>query len=107
MIFKYRVLFFCLSSILITQASHSAGFYLKEQSIVSQGSSYAGATARTDSASSVYFNPAGIAGMGRVFEGGAHILLMDQEVSDTGTVNGGGAAPGALAALKHKYTRAT
>ena len=105
MAFRYRALFLGLSSVLLTQASYSAGFYLKEQSIVSQGAAYAGATARNDTASSVYFNPAGIAGMGSEFEGGTHILLMDQEVSDTGTVNGGGAAPGALAALTNTSTQ--
>jgi len=64
-------------------AAHSAGFYLKEQSIVSQGAAFAGAAARTDSASSVYFNPAGIADMGSQFEGGAHLLMPDQTVTGT------------------------
>jgi len=103
MIFKYRVLVYVLLSILITQASHSAGFYLKEQSIVSQGAAYAGASARSDTASSVYFNPAGIAGMGAVFEGGAHVLLMDQKVSDSGTTNNG--APGLIATLTNTSTQ--
>ena len=94
---------FFASSIVSVQA---AGFYLKEQSILSQGSAYAGATARSDSAASVYFNPAGIAGLGTVFEGGAHVLLMDQKVSDNGTTstavnpaNPLTATPGAIAFL--------
>lgn len=48
----------------LAQQSLAAGFYLKEQSIVSQGAAFAGAAARTDVASSVYFNPAGIATLG-------------------------------------------
>ena len=63
--------------------SHSAGFYLKEQSIVSQGAAFAGAAARTDAASSVYFNPAGIASMQSQFEGGFHLLMPDQTVTGT------------------------
>jgi long-chain fatty acid transport protein len=61
----------------------AAGFYLKEQSIVSQGVAFAGTTARTDAASSVYFNPAGIAGMQSMIEAGAHLLIPDQTVTGT------------------------
>jgi len=93
----------CTSS---TMSAQAAGFYLKEQSILSQGSAYAGATARSDSAASIYFNPAGIAGLGAVFEGGAHVLLMDQKVSDAGSssiaanpANPLTATPGAIAML--------
>ena len=64
-------------------SAHSAGFYLKEQSIVSQGAAFAGAGARTDAASSVYFNPAGIANMDSQFEGGVHLLMPDQTVTGT------------------------
>ncbi|NBQ83651.1 MAG: hypothetical protein EBU10_05430 [Alphaproteobacteria bacterium] len=49
--------------------AQAAGFYLKEQSIVSQGAAFAGAAARQDAASSVYFNPAGIAEMDSQIEG--------------------------------------
>jgi len=69
--------------IIFTPAAHSAGFYLKEQSIVSQGVAFAGAAARTDLASSVYFNPAGIATMDSQFEGGVHLLMPDQTVTGT------------------------
>jgi long-chain fatty acid transport protein len=54
--------------------AQAAGFYLKEQSVVSQGAAFAGAGARQDVASSVYFNPAGIAGMNSQIEGSAHPL---------------------------------
>jgi long-chain fatty acid transport protein len=103
MAFKHHALLLSISSLVAATASHSAGFYLKEQSIVSQGAAYAGATARSDTASSVYFNPAGIAGMGTVFEGGAHVLLMDQKVSNAGTTNTG--APGFIATLTNTSTQ--
>ena len=51
-------------AVVSTPLAQAAGFYLKEQSIVSQGAAFAGAAARQDVASSVYFNPAGIAEMG-------------------------------------------
>ena len=60
---------------------------LKNNPLFLRGAAYAGATARSDTASSIYFNPAGIAGMGTVFEGGAHVLLMDQEVLDARTTS--------------------
>lgn len=68
---------------LTSTSVQAAGFYLKEQSIVSQGIAFAGATARTDAASNVYFNPAGIAGMQSMIEAGAHILMPDQKVTGT------------------------
>src|SRR5210317_792835 len=66
---------------LAAQSALGAGFYLKEQSVVSQGAAFAGAGARTDSASSVYFNPAGTAGMDSQLELGAHVLMPDQKVT--------------------------
>ena len=45
----------------------AAGFALKEQSAKYQGSSFAGATANGKDASSVFFNPAGIAGIEKDF----------------------------------------
>lgn len=112
MAFKHHALFLSITSLVAASATQAAGFYLKEQSIVSQGAAYAGATARSDTASSIYFNPAGIAGMGTVFEGGAHVLLMDQEVSDAGTAstavnpaNPLTATPGAIALLTNTSTQ--
>lgn len=42
-------------------SAHAAGFALKEQSAVAQGTSFAGATARADDPSTLFFNPAGMA----------------------------------------------
>lgn len=75
--------------------AQAAGFYLKEQSIVSQGAAFAGASARQDAASSVYFNPAGIANMGAQIEGGGHLLIPDQQVT-------GKAAIGALSTAEQE-----
>lgn len=82
---KYIVLAVATVSAPLAQA---AGFYLKEQSIVSQGVAFAGAAARQDAASSIYFNPAGIAGMTSQIEGGAHLLIPDQEVTGTAALAG-------------------
>ena len=71
---------------LVPSTVFGAGFYLKEQSIVSQGAAFAGAAARQDVASSVYFNPAGIANMGSEIEGGIHLLMPDQKVTGTTTI---------------------
>jgi long-chain fatty acid transport protein len=76
--------------------AQAAGFYLKEQSIVSQGAAFAGAAARQDVASSVYFNPAGIAEMGSQIEGGVHLLIPDQTVTGTNDPLAGTAAAGLL-----------
>ncbi len=44
-----------------TQTAHAAGFQLKEQSAEGQGNSYAGSTAKAYDASTIFFNPAGMA----------------------------------------------
>ena len=79
-----------------TPLAQAAGFYLKEQSIVSQGAAFAGAAARQDAASSIYFNPAGIAEMGSQIEGGVHLLIPDQTVTGTNDPLAGTAAAGLL-----------
>ena len=67
----------------------AAGFYLKEQSIVSQGQAFAGVAAQSGLASSTYFNPAGLNSIEQpTFEGGLHLLLLDQKVTDNGSTGG-------------------
>jgi len=90
---KYVAVALAMASTPLAQA---AGFYLKEQSIVSQGAAFAGAAARQDVASSVYFNPAGIAEMGSQIEGGVHLLIPDQTVTGTNDPLAGTAAAGVL-----------
>jgi long-chain fatty acid transport protein len=79
---------FTVFAVISAPLTHAAGFYLKEQSVVSQGVAFAGAAARQDAASSVYFNPAGIAGMNSQIEGGAHLLMPDQKVTGTTALGG-------------------
>ena len=86
--------------------AQAAGFYLKEQSIVSQGAAFAGAAARQDAASSVYFNPAGIAEMDSQIEGGVHLLLPDQKVTGTSDPFGG-AIPGLTIATQEPLSNST
>ena len=80
---KSKSIAVALAAVTVIPTVQAAGFYLKEQSIVSQGVAFAGTTARTDAASSVYFNPAGIAGMQSMIEAGAHLLIPDQTVTGT------------------------
>jgi len=82
----YRKLPFAIMLSGIATNALAAGFYLKEQSVVSQGAAFAGAAARTDAASSVYFNPAGIAEMNSQLEGGVHFLIPDQKVTGTASI---------------------
>jgi len=86
--------------------AQAAGFYLKEQSIVSQGAAFAGAAARQDAASSVYFNPAGIAEMESQIEGGIHLLIPDQKVTGTSDPFGG-AIPGLTIATQEPLSNST
>jgi len=79
----YSSLGITLGSLAFASTIQAAGFYLKEQSIVSQGVAFAGATSRTDVASSVYFNPAGIAPLDAMIETGAHLLIPNQKVTGT------------------------
>ena len=44
----------------LSSAAHASGFALKEQSAVDQGASYAGAAARADDPSTLFYNGAGI-----------------------------------------------
>jgi long-chain fatty acid transport protein len=86
-----RTLQAAIGVILATGATqlHAAGFYLKEQSIVSQGQAFAGVAAQSGLASSTYFNPAGLATLDvTTVEGGTHLILTDQKVKDNGSTGG-------------------
>ena len=49
-----------LIALALTQQAHAAGFQLKEQGAGVQGLSFAGATAKADDMSTLFFNPAGM-----------------------------------------------
>lgn len=55
------VVYFSLPLMSLPIMSHAAGFQLKEQSADMQGTSFAGATANTESLGTVFYNPAGMA----------------------------------------------
>jgi len=54
-----KALVACFFGGVVTEG-YAAGFYLKEQSIVSQGQAFAGVAAQSGLASAAYFNPAGL-----------------------------------------------
>ncbi len=68
----------------LASSALSAGFAISEQSPAAMGT--AGAYSAAQSASSIYYNPAGIAGLsGRNFEGDVHILMPSTDL--TGPTN--------------------
>jgi long-chain fatty acid transport protein len=73
------------------QAAQAAGFELKEQSAIAQGNAYAGAGARSDDASMMYFNPASIARLK-----GYQISVGAAAIVPNGTLANGTATTGAL-----------
>lgn len=88
-----KVIWLLLGASCVASHAHAAGFYLKEQSIVSQGQAFAGVAAQSGMASATYFNPAGLVGIEQsVVEGGVHLIFPDQKVKDnsTGSVLHGG-----------------
>lgn len=63
----------------------ASGFYVQEQSVRGVGRAFSGEAADTGPAS-LWWNPAAIAGVqGREIYAGAHAVLIESEVSDTGT----------------------
>lgn len=82
----------CLTTALDAQA---AGFQLKEQSSAMQGHSFAGATAKADDLSTMFFNPAGMTRL----EEGTHAsltsawIIPSAEFEATAVVAGAGGAP--------------
>jgi long-chain fatty acid transport protein len=64
----------------------AASFYLQEQSVSSMGSAFAGATADTPDASTIYFNPAGMTDLdGAQISVGGNALSPDSDYSDKGS----------------------
>ena len=108
--------------VLIAPTAFGAGFQLKEQSASLQGLSFAGASAKADDASVMYFNPAGITRLKGKHAYGTVSLIkpstkFDQDESQfsaqtapagaTHTVNDGeGGDAGSLAAVPAAYVKA-
>lgn len=72
--------------------AHAASFQLIEQSASGQGTSYAGAAAVAEDATTIYFNPAGMTRLsGQQVIVAGHIVAPQAEYTDTGSTNAIGA----------------
>ena len=72
-------------------SAHAAGFALKEQSAVAQGASFAGAAARADDPSTLFFNAAGMTKLK-----GYQVSLGLSNILPSGVLQSGSATTGAL-----------
>jgi len=73
---------------LATTPVFSSGFALIEQSVSSMGTAYAGAGSVSEDASTVYFNPAGMARLeGRQLSAGLHVVLPKSDFTGTAAYN--------------------
>ncbi len=75
-----------------TQPAFAAGFALAEQNVSGLGNAYAGAAAVAEDASTVWWNPAGMARLraGREVTLGTTYIMPSTRFSDTGTVAAAG-----------------
>ena len=67
--------------------AQAAGFALKEQSAIDQGASYAGAAARADDPSTLFFNPAGITKLPGYQISISGSLIMPQSTLESGSAS--------------------
>src|SRR2546423_11861627 len=83
-----------LSALAVLSASESkaAGFALQEQSASGLGNAYAGAAAVAEDATTVWWNPAGMArlGSGKHFAIAGSIIAPSTKFSDSGSAAAGG-----------------
>jgi long-chain fatty acid transport protein len=86
--------------LLVTAPAWGGGFQIPTYCVKCQGSLNAGAAASADTASTLFFNPAGLARLGkRQAELGLHFATLNPEFVDGGSTNPfGGAAQGLLTA---------
>jgi long-chain fatty acid transport protein len=71
-----------------SSVSHAAGFAIIEQSVSGLGNAYAGAAARAEDASTIYFNPAGMTFLsGRQAIAGLHIIKPSVKFNNRGSSN--------------------
>lgn len=98
--FRFTVL--TLSTCLITGSASAAAFYIQEQSTTGLGRAFAGASAYTPDASTVFYNPAGMTDLGGPqMVAGVSILVPDANFEDTGsTAQTVAPAAGAVAATQ-------
>lgn len=97
MLNKKLAFLFSLSLFVFTpnQQSQAAGFYIQEQSVKGLGSAFSGSVTSLEDASTIFFNPAGMAKLDRPqINAGAHVLIPNSHLTDTGST-----FPGASVAL--------
>jgi len=88
--------------------SHAAGFAIIEQSVSGLGNAYAGAAARAEDASTIYFNPAGMTFLDdRQAIAGLHIIKPSAKFSNNGssinTGSGDGGEAGTVSVIPNLY----
>ncbi len=70
----------------LDNSAEAAGFYIQEQSSYHLGMSFAGSAADPVDASTVYYNPAGMAHLdGKQIQIGTHLLVPNSKIKDTGS----------------------
>lgn len=80
-------------TLLSSQAVKAAGFYIQEQSVSGLGSAFSGSVTNMNDPSTIYFNPAGMTNLdGTQAQLGAHLLVPNSELTDTGSSGLFGAA---------------
>ncbi|EWY37718.1 hypothetical protein N825_16835 [Skermanella stibiiresistens SB22] len=68
------------------QTASAAGFYIKEQSVTGLGRAFAGESAITEDASTIFFNPAGMTRLdGAEATAGVHLLLPRADMENKGS----------------------
>ncbi|MED5423465.1 MAG: outer membrane protein transport protein, partial [Pseudomonadota bacterium] len=68
----------------LDNTANAAGFYIQEQSSYHLGMSFAGSAADPVDASTIYYNPAGMAHLdGMQAQLGSHLLIPNSKIKDT------------------------
>jgi long-chain fatty acid transport protein len=97
----------CAAVVLASDPAGASGFQLKEQSVSGLGNAYAGAAAIAEDASTIFFNPAGMARLqGTQVQGNLHLIVPEGKyikasATDTlgSALTGGNGGDGAQDAL--------
>src|SRR4051794_11394988 len=71
-----------------TQPASAAGFYIKEQSVTGLGRAFAGESAMSEDASTIFFNPAGMTRLqGPEATAGVHLLVPRADLENRGSTS--------------------
>jgi len=79
------------------RSADAAGFYIKEQSVTGLGRAFAGESAMSEDASTIFFNPAGMTRLeGPEATAGVHLLLPRADMENRGSTSSIQTAAGAI-----------